>query len=76
MSQSNGLPQSTGQVRVNRMHQLARLLQVIGLAIPPLAMVSQLRSDISSGKMLSFLFVSVCVFLLGYGLQRYSGKPD
>jgi hypothetical protein len=55
------------------MYRIGRFLQLVGLSIPPLAMVAQLRGDISAGKMLSFLFVAVCVFLLGYGLQQHRG---
>ena len=55
------------------MYRFARFLQLVGLAIPPLAMVAQLQGDISAGKMLSFLFVAVGLFLLGYGLQRHRG---
>jgi len=57
------------------MYRFARILQLVGLAIPPLAMVAQLQGDISAGKMLAFLFVAVCVFLLGYGLQQHRGRP-
>jgi len=49
------------------------MLQLVGLVIPPLAIVAQLSNSISLGQMLQFLFVSVCVFLMGYLLQRYSG---
>ncbi len=55
------------------MVRFARLLQLVGLTIPPLAMVAQLQGDISAGKMLAFLLVAVGVFLLGYGLQSYRG---
>lgn len=54
------------------MQQLARFLQLVGLTIPPLAMIAQLGNHISAGKMLQFLLVSVGVFVLGYTLQRYS----
>jgi len=57
------------------MYRFARILQLAGLAIPPLAMVAQLEGDISAGKMLAFLFMAVCVFMLGYGLQQYRGRP-
>lgn len=57
-----------------RMQALARLLQFIGLTIPPLAMIAQLGNHISAGKMLQFLVVSVGVFVLGYTMQRYSGS--
>ncbi|MCH2595265.1 MAG: hypothetical protein MKZ95_05575 [Pirellulales bacterium] len=55
------------------MHTLARFLQLVGLAIPPLAMVAQLNGDILTGPMLQFLCVAVGVFVLGYALQRYMG---
>ena len=55
------------------MHAVARFLQLVGLAIPPLAMVAQLNGDISTGPMLQFLCMAVGVFVLGYALQRYGG---
>ena len=55
------------------MFKLGRFLQLVGLVIPPLAIVAQLADSISLGQMLQFLFVSVGVFLMGYLLQRYSG---
>ncbi len=66
---------STAQGTFCDMHQLARLLQLVGLAIPPLAMAAQLSEHISAGKMLQFLFVSAGIFLLGYTLQTY-GRPS
>ena len=55
------------------MHTLARLLQLAGLVIPPLAMGAQLNQTISTGRMLQFLIMAIGLFLLGYTLQRYSG---
>ena len=55
------------------MHTLGRLLQLIGLTIPPLAIVSELNQTINSALMLKFLFVAVGIFTLGYLMQRYSG---
>ncbi len=55
------------------MHTLARLLQLAGLLIPPLAMGAQLNQTISTGRMLQFLMMAIGLFLLGYTLQRYSG---
>lgn len=55
------------------MFKLGRLLQLVGLVIPPLAIVSQLSGSISLGKMLQFLLMAVGVFTMGYLLQRYSG---
>lgn len=58
------------------MFKLGRMLQFVGLVIPPLAIVAQLADSISLGQMLQFLFVSVGVFLMGYLLQRYSGSSS
>lgn len=55
------------------MYPIARLLQIVGLAIPPCAIIAQLNQSISAGQMLGFLVVSVCVFYIGNLLQRYSG---
>lgn len=54
------------------MYTLGRFLQVVGLAIPPLAIVRELNES-NPGLMLKFLFVAVGIFTLGYLLQRYSG---
>ena len=55
------------------MFKLGRLLQFVGLTIPPLAIVAQLSESISLAQMLQFLFVAVGAFMMGYLLQRYSG---
>ncbi|QDT00181.1 hypothetical protein [Adhaeretor mobilis] len=54
------------------MQKIARLLQVTALAIPPMAMIAELSGNIKAGKMLSFLFVSACLFGIGYLLQQYT----
>jgi hypothetical protein len=69
------LPFGELSVNFHWMYSLARLLQLLALAIPPLAMVAQLNSDIGAGKMLQFLGLSVCLFCIGYLLQQYTGKP-
>jgi hypothetical protein len=53
------------------MQILARLLQLAGLTIPPLAVIAQLMERIKASQMLLFLFVSVGLFTAGYLLQRY-----
>ena len=68
------LPSGFQNGNVPGMHTLARLLQLIGLTIPPLAMIAQLGNHISAGRMLQFLLFSVCVFLAGYLLQTYRGQ--
>lgn len=73
---ANHLPGQSAGGTVLWMYRVARLLQLIGLAIPPLAIVAQLSESITLGQMLQFLFVAVCVFLMGYLLQRYSGGSE
>ena len=63
----------TPVVTVLNMLSLARLLQLIGLTIPPLAIIAQLTENISLGQMLGFLVVSIAVFCIGYLMQAYSG---
>jgi hypothetical protein len=60
------------------MYTIARLFQVIGLTIPPLAVIAQLANpeDFKANKMLQFLLASVCIFSIGYILQRYGGGGD
>jgi drug/metabolite transporter (DMT)-like permease len=58
------------------MYALARFLQIVGLAIPPLAIVAQLNESITLGQMLGFLVVSMGVFLIGHLLQRTTGRPS
>jgi len=57
------------------MHTLARMLQLAGLSIPPLAMVAQISdpAQFGTGEMLKFLLMAVGAFLLGYLLQRFGG---
>ena len=58
------------------MQPIARLLQIAGLTIPPLAMVAQLMERIRAGQMLQFLAVSVGLFTAGYLLQQYTRRAD
>jgi hypothetical protein len=58
------------------MQHLAKLLQLAGLAIPPLAMVAQLQQNIKASQMLQFLFVAVCLFSAGYILQVYGPRKS
>lgn len=67
------LPGSWRAVSVQSMYSVARLLQMIGLTIPPLAIIAQLTGNIDLKQMLGFLVASVAVFTIGYLLQRYSG---
>ena len=58
------------------MYTLARTLQIIGLTIPPLAIMTQLTDpdNFGTGEMLKFLLMAVGIFLLGYLLQRFGGS--
>lgn len=67
------LPRPPSAVNVLAMHYAARLLQIVGLIIPPLAIVAQLTNSIDLKQMLGFLVASVAVFTIGYLMQRYSG---
>jgi hypothetical protein len=55
------------------MYAVARLLQIVGLTIPLLAIVAQLDNRISLAQMLRFLIVAMAIFGIGYLMQRYSG---
>ena len=61
-------------VTVLAMYMLARILQIAGLVILPLAMFAQLANSIKPGQMLQFLVVGACLFSVGYILQRYTGS--
>jgi hypothetical protein len=54
------------------MYTLGRFFQIVGLTIPPLAIVAELNES-NPGLLLKFLVVAVGIFTLGYLLQRYSG---
>ncbi len=54
------------------MHELGRGLQVLGLVLPPLAMVMQLTEAVSLGQMLTMLVVAVCCFIIGRIVEGYS----
>ncbi len=56
------------------MKGIGKLLQIIGLAIPPLAIVLQLSEAITAGQMLMFLVASVCCFWIGRLTEGYFGK--
>jgi hypothetical protein len=55
------------------MYAFARLLQLVGLTIPLLAIFAQLNERITLAQMLQFLVAAMAVFGIGYVLQRYSG---
>ena len=60
-------------VNVLYMYSIARVLQMAGLTIPPLAIIAQLLDRITLGQMLGFIVVSVALFSIGYLIQRSTG---
>ena len=54
------------------MRSLGRLLQIVGLAGPPLAMLLQLSEVLSLGQMLVMAVASVCVFIIGRIVEGYA----
>ena len=49
-----------------------RLLQFVGLTIPPLSILLQLEQAVGPGTMLQMLLASVCVFVIGYYVAAYA----
>ena len=56
------------------MKGIGKLLQIVGLAIPPLAIIAQLSESISQGQMLMFLVAAVSCFWIGRITEGYFGK--
>jgi hypothetical protein len=54
------------------MRSTGRGLQLLGLALPPLAVVLQLSEAISLGQMLTMLVAAVCVFGIGRIVEGYA----
>ena len=47
-------------------------MQLLGLAVPPLAIVLQLAESITLGQMLTMLVAAVCVFAIGRIVEGYA----
>lgn len=56
------------------MASIARLLQLAGLTVPPLAIFAELNHAISLGQMLKFLVASICMFSIGYLMRHYTSS--
>ena len=56
------------------MRRFGRLLQYVGLVLPPLAIVLQLQEMVSLGTMLSMLVIAVCAFWIGRILEGYTAQ--
>ena len=53
------------------MKSIGKFMQLAGLAVPPLAIISQLTEAISLGQMLTFLVASVCLFGIGRIIEGF-----
>ncbi|HZZ29651.1 MAG TPA: hypothetical protein VFE46_16760 [Pirellulales bacterium] len=53
------------------MASIGRLLQIVGLVLPPASIVLQLQGTISLGQMLLMLVSSVSAFWIGRILEGY-----
>ena len=53
------------------MRAFGRLLQHVGLIVPPVTIVMQLSGTIKPGQMLVTLVASVCIFYVGRLLEAY-----
>ncbi len=56
------------------MRGIGRGMQMIGLGVPPLAIIMQLSEAISLGQMLTMLVAAVCVFGIGRIVEGYAGS--
>lgn len=54
------------------MRELGRGLQLLGLVLPPLAMVMQLAEAVNLRQMLTMLLAAVCSFIIGRIVEGYS----
>lgn len=58
------------------MRAFGRLLQHLGLLIPPLAIVLQLFKTIQVRQMLVMWVAAMCLFWIGRLLEGYGGKSE
>lgn len=57
------------------MHALGRLMQLVGLGLPLVAVVMQLGNHISVRDMLLMLVAAACLFYLGRYVEGYFRRP-
>jgi len=51
-----------------------RLMQIVGLVLPPLAIILQLQNAITLGQMLTLLVAAVSAFWIGRIVEGYSAR--
>jgi F0F1-type ATP synthase membrane subunit a len=56
------------------MRAFGRLLQLVGLLVPPLSIMLQLRGTIKANTMLVMLVASVSLFYIGRLIEGYSSR--
>jgi len=66
-------PAAAGRGRIGRMKPLGRLAQVVGLALPAVAVILELNRTITLGQMLVMLLAAVCCFWIGRIVEGYAG---
>jgi hypothetical protein len=54
------------------MRGLGKVMQVLGLVVPPLAIVLQLSETVTLGQMLTMLVAAVCLFWIGRITEGYA----
>ena len=55
------------------MRRIGRVMQIVALALLPLAIVLQLADRISLSQMLAVLVAGVCLFWIGRIIEGYAG---
>jgi F0F1-type ATP synthase membrane subunit a len=58
--------------RAFAMASIGRLLQIVGLVLPPLSIILELQGAIRSGQMLIALVAAVSAFWIGRILEGYA----
>ena len=66
-----------GLVRIRRMRQFGKILQWIGLAVPPIAMYMEITGTFMRdgvADLLLAMVASVCAFFIGRIIEGYAGQ--
>ena len=53
---------------------LGRILQIVGLVVPPLSIILQLQDAITLGQMLTALVAAISAFWLGRIVEGYAKR--
>jgi F0F1-type ATP synthase membrane subunit a len=60
--------------QIHSMASLGRLLQIVGLVLPPLSIILQLQGAITLGQMLTMLVAAVSAFWIGRIVEGYARR--